>query len=82
MVVALGLVLHRPMSRVPENSLKFAVGVILSAFGAFWVGEGIGVAWPGEDLSILALVVVFGGLALLAVPLCRARARTAAGARA
>jgi uncharacterized membrane protein len=82
MVVALGLALHKPMSRVPENSLKFVVGVILSSFGAFWVGEGIGVAWPGQDLSILALVLGFGGLALLAVPMCRARARAAAGARA
>ncbi len=82
MVVALGLALHKPMSRVPENSLKFVVGVILSGFGTFWVGEGIGLAWPGEDLSILGLVVGFGGLALLAVPLCRRRARLAAGARA
>ena len=82
LVAALGLVLHKPMSRVPENTLKFIVGVILSGFGAFWVGEGIGVAWPGNDLSILALVVGFGALGLLAVPLCRARARTAAGVRA
>jgi uncharacterized membrane protein len=82
LVAALGLVLHKPMSRVPENTLKFIVGVILSGFGAFWVGEGIGVAWPGNDLSILALVVGFGALGLLAVPACRARARTAAGARA
>jgi Ca2+/H+ antiporter, TMEM165/GDT1 family len=82
LVAALGLVLHKPMSRVPENTLKFIVGVILSGFGAFWVGEGIGVAWPGNDLSILALVVGFGALGLVAVPLCRARARTAAGARA
>jgi uncharacterized membrane protein len=80
LVVALGLVLHRPMSRVPENTLKFIVGVILSGFGAFWVGEGIGVAWPGNDLSILALVVGFGVLGLLGVPLCRARARQAVGA--
>jgi uncharacterized membrane protein len=83
LVAALGLVLHKPMSRVPENTLKFIVGVILSGFGAFWVGEGIGVAWPGNDLSILALVVGFGALGLLAVPLCRVRARTAAaGAKA
>jgi uncharacterized membrane protein len=80
MVVALGLVLHRPMSRVPENTLKFIVGVILSGFGAFWVGEGIGVAWPGNDLSILGLVVGFAVLGLLGVPLCRARARQAVGA--
>jgi len=75
LVAALGLVLHKPMSRVPENTLKFIVGVILSGFGAFWVGEGIGVAWPGGDLSILALVVGFGALGLAGVPLCRARAR-------
>lgn len=83
MVAALGLVLHRPMSRVPENTLKFIVGVILSGFGAFWVGEGVGVAWPGDDLSILGLVVGFGLLGLIGVPLCRAAAaRKAAGVQA
>jgi uncharacterized membrane protein len=79
MVAALGFVLHRPMSRVPENTLKFVVGVILSGFGAFWVGEGLGVVWPGDDLSILGLVAGFGLAAVAAVPVCRARA---AGARA
>src|SRR5580698_2147680 len=82
MVTALGLVLHRPMSKVPENSLKFIVGVLLSGFGAFWVGEGIGVAWPGNDLSIVSLVVGFGLLGLIGVPLCRARAGRAAKAGA
>jgi uncharacterized membrane protein len=82
MVTALGFVLHRPMSRVPENTLKFVVGVILSGFGAFWVGEGIGVAWPGEDLSILALVAGFGLLSVAVVPLCRSRGARAAGASA
>jgi uncharacterized membrane protein len=82
MVAALGLVLHRPMSRVPENTLKFIVGVILSGFGAFWVGEGIGVAWPGDDLSILGLVVGFGLVSLAAVPVCRDRAAKVLGARA
>jgi len=82
MVAALGLVLHKPMSRVPENTLKFIVGVILSGFGAFWVGEGIGVAWPGDDLSILGLVVGFGFLGLIGVPLCRAAASKAKGAQA
>jgi uncharacterized membrane protein len=70
------------MSRVPENTLKFIVGVILSGFGAFWVGEGIGVAWPGDDLSILGLVIGFGLLGLMGVPLCRAAARKAKGAQA
>ncbi len=50
-VVALGLILHRPLSRIPENTLKFVVGTLLSAFGTFWVGEGIGIAWPAQDES-------------------------------
>ncbi|WP_428486946.1 COG4280 domain-containing protein [Rhodopila sp.] len=81
-VMILGLVVHRPLSRVPENSLKFIVGVLLSAFGSFWFGEGIGVAWPGSDWSILALIVGFLAVALLAVPLCRMRpGRGGAGVR-
>lgn len=73
-VAALGLLIHRPLANVPENSLKFVVGVLLSAFGTFWAGEGAGVAWPGADWSILALVAGFLAIAVLAVPLCRARA--------
>ena len=59
---------------VPENTLKFAVGVLLTAFGTFWVGEGLGLAWPGDDWSILGLTLSFLALAALAVPLCRQRA--------
>ena len=59
------------LARIPENALKFAVGVLLCAFGAFWVGEGIGVAWPGADWSILALIAGFLAVALFTVPLCR-----------
>ena len=73
-VALLGLVVHRPLANVPENALKFVVGVLLSAFGCFWVGEGVGLAWPGADWSILALVAGFLAAALIAVPLCRARA--------
>jgi len=58
-VVGLGLWLHRPLANVPENWLKFGVGVMLAAFGTFWVGEGIGLAWPGEDAAILVLIAVF-----------------------
>lgn len=72
-VIALGLAIHRPLAKVPENGLKFVVGVLLSAFGTFWVGEGIGLAWPGAEWSILALVAGFLGVALLAVLLCRSR---------
>ena len=73
-VVTLGLAIHRPLALVPENALKFVVGVLLSAFGSFWVGEGIGLDWPGADWSILGLIAGFLATAVLAVPLCRARA--------
>ena len=63
LVLAVGALVHKPLSQVPENALKFVVGVMLSAFGLFWVGEGLGVNWPGEDLSILAFVVLFLGIA-------------------
>jgi len=58
-VLAVGAFLHRPLARIPENTLKFGVGVMLSAFGVFWTGEGLGVEWPGQDLALLALVAVF-----------------------
>jgi Ca2+/H+ antiporter, TMEM165/GDT1 family len=63
LVLAVGALMHKPLSQVPENALKFVVGVMLSAFGLFWVGEGLGVNWPGDDLSILAFVVLFLGIA-------------------
>ena len=71
-VAAIGLLVHRPLARVPENTLKFAVGVMLSAFGVFWTGEGLGVAWPGADLAILAFIVLFLATAVAAVALLRA----------
>jgi uncharacterized membrane protein len=74
-VVALGIALHRPLARIPENALKFLVGVLLSAFGAFWAGEGAGLAWPGADWSILGLIAAFLALALLMIALCRVHAR-------
>jgi uncharacterized membrane protein len=61
-VLAIGAIVHRPLARVPENTLKFAVGVILSAFGVFWTGEGLGIAWPGGDL----MVPLFGAAFLVA----------------
>ena len=70
-VIALGIALHRPLARIPENTLKFVVGVLLSAFGAFWVGEGSGLAWPGADWSILGLIAAFLAVALAMVSLCR-----------
>jgi uncharacterized membrane protein len=77
-VIALGLILHRPLARVPENTLKFTVGVLLSAFGTFWVGEGMHLAWPGDDWSILILIAAYLAIALIMVPLCRSQFQAAA----
>lgn len=78
LVVLLGLALHRPVAMIPENTLKFLVGILLCAFGTFWVGEGMGLAWPGEDLSLPALNAGFLAAALIAVPACRSRYRARA----
>ena len=75
-VIALGLILHRPLARVPENTFKFAVGVLLSAFGTFWVGEGMHLAWPAADWSILALVAAYLATALFTVFLCRSQTKS------
>ncbi len=73
LVIALGLILHRPLARVPENALKFAVGVLISAFGIYWVGEGLGFGWPGEDLAIVVLACLLLVTALVASRLARGR---------
>ncbi len=75
LVVLLGLVLHEPLSRVPENTLKFIVGILLSAFGTFWFGEGIGASWPTGDLAIVFLALAFATAALLTVVLARRASR-------
>jgi uncharacterized membrane protein len=57
-VVALaGVLLHQPLSGVPENTMKFAVGLMLSTFGIFWSAEGAGVDWPGSDLAIIGILI-------------------------
>jgi uncharacterized membrane protein len=55
-VVAAGVAVRAPLARVPENTMKFVVGVLLSTFGMFWLGEGTGVHWPGGDASLLGLI--------------------------
>ncbi len=59
LVVAIGFAVRRPLARVPENALKFAVAVLLATFGVFWIGEGLGVPWPGGDLAIVAIALLF-----------------------
>jgi uncharacterized membrane protein len=81
-VVALGIGLHRPLAQVPENTLKFCVGVMLSGLGTFWVGEGIPLDWPGGDWAMPALILGFCAIALAIALLSRrvlASARPLAG---
>src|SRR5437660_611669 len=63
--------LHLPLPNVPETMLKFSVGVILSAFGVFWTGEGLGIDWPGQDLAIIAFAVLFLAAGLAAAVMAR-----------
>jgi uncharacterized membrane protein len=51
-----GVFVHAPLSRVPENTMKFAVGVMLTTFGTFWAAEGVGVNWPGSDAAIIGVL--------------------------
>jgi uncharacterized membrane protein len=62
LVIAIGLVLHAPLRRLPETHLKYMVGVVLTAFGVFFTAEGLGVEWPGSDV---ALLYVAGALVLV-----------------
>jgi uncharacterized membrane protein len=58
-VAAVGVVVAKQLSRVPENTIKIVVGIMLTSFGLFWVGEGSGVHWPGSDLAIIVLIGLF-----------------------
>jgi uncharacterized membrane protein len=71
LVLTVGAMLRRPLSRVPENALKFGVGVMLSAFGTFWIGEALGIAWPGADLVLFPLAALFLIAGLIAAALAR-----------
>ena len=71
LVAAAGFALRRPLARVPENALKFAVGVMLSAFGVFWTGEGLGYAWPLGDVALVGLAALILIAARLAVVVLR-----------
>lgn len=58
-VLSAGIILRAPLSRVPENVMKFVVGIMLTSFGSFWAGESLGVIWPGQDASILLLIGLY-----------------------
>jgi len=70
-VAAAGLAVRKPLARVPENTLKYAVGILLTSLGTFWAAEGMGASWPGDFLSIFALAGIFVVASRLAVTLIR-----------
>jgi uncharacterized membrane protein len=77
-VTAAGLAVRAPLTRVPENWMKLAVGVMLTSFGAFWGAEGAGADWPGGDAALLVLVPVTALTAAAAIAWLRSRAAAAA----
>jgi uncharacterized membrane protein len=74
LVTAVGLLVSRQLSEVPENTIKTVVGIMLTSFGLFWVGEGAGVRWPGSDLAIPVLIGVFAVVAAAGVAVLKTRA--------
>jgi len=89
LVLIAGALAHRPLSNVPQNTIKFAVGLLLSTFGTFWAVEGLGVfaagseslSWPGGDVALVALLAVWSAFAWAAIRLLRrGPAPAAAGA--
>jgi uncharacterized membrane protein len=70
-VVIVGVLVHAPLARVPENTIKFTVGLLLTTFGIFWGAEGAGVSWPGGELALPCLLAFLTVLALLFVRLLR-----------
>jgi uncharacterized membrane protein len=73
LVLGVAVLVHRPLAAVPENGLKFAVGVMLTGFGTFWAGEGVGIDWPAGDATILALLASYAALAIFGVYVVQAR---------
>ncbi|MFI5284075.1 MAG: hypothetical protein ACHQ0J_13245 [Candidatus Dormibacterales bacterium] len=66
-VAAAGLVVRKPLARVPENTLKYAVGIVLTSLGTFWVAEGMGASWPLDFVSIFGLAAVYFGASRVAI---------------
>jgi len=69
LVAGAALILQRPLARVPENALKLVVGIVMSAFGLFWFGEGIGLQWPYDDGAIVGLLAILAGASWLGIRL-------------
>jgi uncharacterized membrane protein len=72
-VLVAGVLAKGPLSRVPENTIKFAVGLLLTSFGCFWAAEGAGVDWPGDELSLLGVIAFFVVVSIVLVRVLRRR---------
>ena len=68
-----GVLVRGPLERVPENTLKYAVGLLLTSFGCFWAAEGAGVDWPGDELSLPVLIAFLALVSFLIVQALRRR---------
>src|SRR5262245_25444108 len=62
LVTVVGVLVRKPLERVPENTIKFTVGLLLTSFGCFWAAEGAGVEWPGDELSLLGVIAFVGAV--------------------
>ncbi|MGI8712719.1 MAG: COG4280 domain-containing protein [Solirubrobacteraceae bacterium] len=82
LVVLIGAAVHAPLTRVPENTMKFGVGVMLTSFGMFWGGEGAGAHWPGGDAALLGIIPVTLALAVGLVAMLRRGSRAVSPAAA
>lgn len=72
-VLIAGILVHAPLTRVPENAMKFGVGIMLTTFGLFWAAEGAGARWPGSEIALLGILPVLFGLSVLLVWALRRR---------
>jgi len=72
-IAGVGIAARAPLARVPENAMKFAVGVMLTSFGIFWGAGGAGVNWPGHDAALLGVIPAIAGISLGYVALLRRR---------
>jgi uncharacterized membrane protein len=78
LVVTVGVLVRAPLARVPENTMKFAVGVMLTTFGIFWSAEGAGAHWPGDDASLPIVLAFVIALSASSVATLRRRRATVA----
>jgi uncharacterized membrane protein len=73
LVLVVGIAVHRPLARVPENGLKYVVGLMLTTFGTFWAGEGLGAEWVASDATLIALFAIYTAASLAGVWFVRRR---------